>query len=78
MKDFDFRNGVLVKYKGIGKATVIPEGVTELEESVTLPDSVTNIQTDAFAEVPSVTYKGKTYTEENIDELYELFDRSLG
>lgn len=42
---------------------------------VTLPDSIREINAGAFSECPllQLTYKGKTYTAVNVEELYEIF-----
>ena len=59
----------------------IPNGVTRIGSgafsacydltSLEIPDSVTEIGYSAFTHGPeTVTYKGKTYTEDNFDELY--------
>ena len=65
-------------------AVTIPGSVTEINReafygckniSLSIPDSVTKIESDIFnkCERITVTYKGKTYTQDNIDEFYALF-----
>ena len=59
----------------------IPNSVTVIEKyafescirlkSIVIPDSVTEIGKDAFVNCSAtITYKGKTYTKDNFDELY--------
>ncbi len=67
------------------KSVTIPDSVTKIGEnafifcsrltSVTLPDSVTEIGKDAFAGcMAEITYKGKTYSPDNYDELYKAIN----
>ncbi len=69
-------------------SVTIPDSVTEIGEyafsvcrsltSVTIPDSVTSIIGDgafwACTSLTSATYKGKTYSYNNIDELYDAIN----
>ncbi len=84
MGNFYIRKGILVNCCGVSGDVVIPEGVTEIGRyafgecesltSITIPDSVTRIEANAFSGISSVTYKGRTYTVGDIDELYALFN----
>lgn len=65
------------------ESLTIAEGVEEIEGYafancdklclVTLPDSIREVNPGAFSECPllQLTYKGKTYTAVNVEELYE-------
>ena len=63
--DFVIKDGVLVEYKGSGGNVVIPDGVTEIKNtvffrntkitSVVIPDSVTKIGFNAFGECTNLT-----------------------
>ncbi len=72
-------------YSSITSIT-IPDSVTEISNfafykctsltSVTIPDSVTAIGEAAFDECKcDITYKSKTYTPEEYNDLYKLFER---
>ncbi len=84
MGNFYIRKGILVNCCGVSGDVVIPEGVTEIGRyafgecesltSLTIPDSAAIIAKNAFSDVPSVTYKGRTYTVGDIDKLYALFN----
>lgn len=80
-------DGVLIGCSYSAKNIVIPDGVTEIRRgafkwhtslvSVDLPESVTQILYGEFDEctsLTSVTYKGKTYSYENINELYDAIN----
>ena len=64
-EDFVIRNGILLRYTGIGGEVAIPEGVTEIGEkvfkenanlkSVTFPDSLRIIGREAFANCNGLT-----------------------
>jgi hypothetical protein len=63
-KDFDIDNGVLIAYRGSGGNVTIPDGVTEIGmsafensniSSVTIPESVTKIDEEAFFECNKLT-----------------------
>lgn len=53
----------LKKYRGNGGDVIIPNGVTEIGD-----------YTFASCEFIKATYKGKTYTYENISDLYKAIN----
>lgn len=83
---FEITDGVLTKYVGKGGKATIPNGVTSIEgsafkgcatlTSVTIPNSVTSFGSYAFSSCESIksTYKGKTYTYDNLDDLYKAIN----
>lgn len=62
-KDFDIRYGVLYRYSGLTVNVTVPDGVTKIAaqafkrskncETITLPDSVEEIEKEAFAFCPA-------------------------
>lgn len=75
-------DGALTKYVGKGGDVVIPDGVSSIGAyafynctsltSITIPGSAVSVEYSAFRGCTSikVTYRGKAYNYDNINELY--------